>query len=53
MKIIDIANRNKLKMILSKGRRIMSVLDTKNKRKSAGITIAALLLLLYLILIME
>ena len=27
----------------------MSVLDTKNKRKSAGITIAVLLLLLYLI----
>ena len=50
MKIIDIANRNKLKMILAvKRRRIMSVLDTKNKRKSAGITIAALLVLLYLI----
>ena len=27
----------------------MSVLDTKNKRKSAGITIAVLLALLYLI----
>ena len=49
MKVIDIANKNKLKNDFSCQRKIMAILDTTHKRKSTLITSVILIAFLWII----